>query len=523
MPKRWEQELDRLNALNAPASVRGRVASGPHGEGPDPSPNRRQRVIAGVVAFALFAVALAFAARAFRQPTATSASAPDPEAVVFTFSSEKGPEATLQFEGATIAGNGSSFNWTENGGTGIADTFGTELQFRNWVVLPAGSQIQIDGSADTVKGWVDQPAEDDEQPSHLYDLPRGGGRVPQDPGRYILEFSASWPQGGRTFYFPIKAVAGDVGASLTLGADPDPAASLAYAGAIAPMETGPYCWGNGQSPTCTDGDAGPFNKDQYLQIPAGTPLNVYPSQEVESSSVALYIGDDPSNQTGPAVSVGNFDEPGSYILILIAKWQQAEVRFYFPVHVIAADQGSTAPAPTETPSADPSRSPVPTISPTPGDVSTIALPDVVGLGDQAAMLQLTDAGFHVEPLFRDVPGDVWKVVSTDPAAGTIVDQGSIVTLTIVSRVTPLPPGATDALDCDSSAFVAFGSPHMVVTPGGAAFVMNTGGIKGGDDVAPVDPNGEGLWHVVRDGSVIAVVDYQTLDGVACAGSGVAGA
>jgi len=151
------------------------------------------------------------------------------------------------------------------------------------------------------------------------------------------------------------------------------------------------------------------------------------------------------------------------------------------------------------------------------------MPNTIGLGDQGAISTLTQLGFDVQPLYRDVPGDEWKVVSTDPAPGTVVDAGSTVTLTIVSRVTPLPAGATDALDCPPGAFVSFGSPHMVVTPGGSAYIMNTSGIGKFDNVVSVDPNGEGLWHVVRNGSVIAVVDYQTLDGVACAGSGVAGA
>lgn len=71
----------------------------------------------------------------------------------------------------------------------------------------------------------------------------------------------------------------------------------------------------------------------------------------------------------------------------------------------------------------------------------------------------------------------------------------------------------------------FGSPHMVVLPSGSAFISNVGGVKPSDNVVHVGPSGSdsGLWHIVRDGAVIAVVDYDTLDGVACAGSGIAGA
>src|SRR6185503_5738940 len=126
MPQRWEHELDRLNGLSAPTSVRERIASGPQGDGPDPSPNRRQRVIAGVVAFALFALALAFAAKAFGGRTVSPAAVSDPAAVVLTFSTQTQsgssyPSATMAFEGAVVPGNGSTYGWTDGNFHQIAD------------------------------------------------------------------------------------------------------------------------------------------------------------------------------------------------------------------------------------------------------------------------------------------------------------------------------------------------------------------------------------------------------------------
>jgi hypothetical protein len=40
--------------------------------------------------------------------------------------------------------------------------------------------------------------------------------------------------------------------------------------------------------------------------------------------------------------------------------------------------------------------------------------------------------------------------------------------------------------------------------------------------APSDTGWDGSWQVVREGSVIAAVEYDELDGIACRGSGVGG-
>lgn len=41
-----------------------------------------------------------------------------------------------------------------------------------------------------------------------------------------------------------------------------------------------------------------------------------------------------------------------------------------------------------------------------------------------------------------------------------------------------------------------------------------------------DPDGatewDGMWQVARDGSVVAAVDFASLSGVACRGSGIGG-
>jgi hypothetical protein len=285
----------------------------------------------------------------------------------------------MTFDGRTVDGNGGSFQWSFEGGSMNADTFGTELDFKEWYEVPAGASISTEGTADTIKGWVDSCCDTSSPPPHVraFDL-ANGDVLPSESGRYVLEFTASWPQGSRTFFFPVKAV-----------------------------------------------------------IP--------PEQ---------------------------------------------------------------SPAPATEPSAE----------------SAVAVPDVIGLGDQQSIQALIDAGLEWDLLFRDVPGDQWKAATSDPAARTLVPPGSRVVVTIVSRVTPLPAGAADVLGCPANEQVAFGSPHMVRLPAGEAFIANVGGIRSSDAVTRINADwSEGLWQVVRDGAMVAIVDYGTLDGVACAGSGIAGA
>lgn len=63
MTERWQRELQKLRYLEPPSTAWPRVEQRPRGDGPQPS--GRGRVVAGVVAFAVFAAAGVFAWRAF--------------------------------------------------------------------------------------------------------------------------------------------------------------------------------------------------------------------------------------------------------------------------------------------------------------------------------------------------------------------------------------------------------------------------------------------------------------------------
>lgn len=86
------------------------------------------------------------------------------------------------------------------------------------------------------------------------------------------------------------------------------------------------------------------------------------------------------------------------------------------------------------------------------------------------------------------------------------------------------------LSCPSEDQIAFEAPTGPrITPGGSAYIRgNLEGIGLGDVVEQMtlasqrETQWDGRWQVVRDNSVIAVVQFPKLDGVACRGSRVGG-
>jgi hypothetical protein len=84
------------------------------------------------------------------------------------------------------------------------------------------------------------------------------------------------------------------------------------------------------------------------------------------------------------------------------------------------------------------------------------------------------------------------------------------------------------LDCVSGDRISFAPPKGArILPGGSAYVRgNLLGVLAHDVVEQMTrvPNGEtewdGVWQIVRDGSVVAAIDFPSLGGVACRGSGI---
>jgi hypothetical protein len=85
-------------------------------------------------------------------------------------------------------------------------------------------------------------------------------------------------------------------------------------------------------------------------------------------------------------------------------------------------------------------------------------------------------------------------------------------------------------DCPPEDRIPFSTPDGPrIQPGGSAYIRgNMAGFLQTDVIEQMtrEPGGttewDGVWQVVREGSVIAAVEFDALSGVACRGSGVAG-
>jgi hypothetical protein len=512
MPERWQHELEKLRTVGAPSSMRNRIEAGPTGDGVPPMPGRRQRIVAGVVAFAVFGGAVAFAWGAFgRSGSGTTVAAPSQDAAVFTFAAHPteggaNPTGTMRFgDETTIQAFGASFCWDFGGGSMCADTVEPEFADSDFGSVPAGTPIAIEGDAESVDGRLDAAGSfpfDRIRSLNLSDSPV----LPTEAGRYVLEFTATWSQGERAFYFPILII--DASA-------PDP--SILVATMSAPADgsmPGLVLAYDGRSQDYfAQGGAWP-GVDGFDQPLLGFVPSIEPGSVIrvggdarDVNGVLRVVGDDGSltdEEISLDLSSGTArlpGEPGTFELVLKGTWDRGVAVFSVRIDI------------GEPTVSEPSASP--------------ALPDLVGMGDQQAMRTLDGLGLTWVIAYRASSGEPWRVVATTPAPGTPAEPGSQVYVVVTTEVTPLPDGAEGALACPFSDHVAFGGPRLRIEPGGSAYIVgNIGGIERSDDVVQVtftDQQWYGIWHVIRDGAVIAVVDFDSLDGIACAGSGVGAA
>ena len=190
-----------------PATVRERMERGPRG---DRLPPRRDRVLAAVVAFALFAAAGFLAWTAFR-PTRGVVGGESTPQVVVTFT-ETGPDsefptAMLVLGDEAVEGMFGSYCWfTGNEFTGnerCIDTVAPE--FTDFLAVPRGSELVVRGTAESVAGSLGETKLPFE-PVVKLDLADGSAVLDAEPAKYVLSFVAHWPQGNVPFYFAVEIV-----------------------------------------------------------------------------------------------------------------------------------------------------------------------------------------------------------------------------------------------------------------------------------------------------------------------------
>jgi hypothetical protein len=349
MPERWVDDLQRLRTLEPSADVWERSQRGPRGDG---MPPRRDRVVAGVVALVVFAAAGTFAWRALRpgESERVPVGPAQPRATVTFLGSDPEypgyPSASLTFEGETRAGQVSSYGWDG----AIIDT---EIPaYVDPLELPAGALLEIAGDASSVEGEIRVVMGVEESPPvsapeagfpwELYtplDLTSNETALDLPPGRYVLAFEATWPEGTAPFYFPIE-IADAIGApphapEVLVRVEPPPDAAtdpdgvLTFEGVEQPGLVESFC----HDEECTDRD---YAWDPvFTEVPPGTTLAVEGTPFPFTVRLGPFDGEGWSHGYAPtSESIPLGDVPDRYRVHVVVEWENASAHLLFAIEVV---------------------------------------------------------------------------------------------------------------------------------------------------------------------------------------------
>jgi hypothetical protein len=437
MPERWEREVGKLGTVAAPPSIATRIAEGARGDGVPPAPHRGQRLVALVVAFAVFGAAAVFAAGAFRSSGSTLAAGDPTKTVVIHLDSSGGPSAALEYDGQTAHPQIGSNCWSEGGTSRCADTVLVPFVADDFVKVPSGTPLALEGDGALTSAVATLDLTDDPRDAYLRTEPLQpvdsiGDGTRRSAGRYVLAVRAEWPQGSVSFYFPVEIVPpGSTPASApelraTLGAPADgtaPSLVLSYGG-----HERSFSMQGGSWPGV---DGFPAMLQVFdTPIPAGTVLRVEGDANRVMAEIEADGGSNPSDLDLTAGSATLPSEPGLYQLTIKGAWDLGDAVFPVQIRIVDATgdaSPTTEPVPTSPEATSPNEaSNQPSASPT-----SVTVPDVVGLTVNDALQLLHDAGLDAVGTWTpgsesSVGQDV--VVSQDPPAGVEVAASTPVRL-----------------------------------------------------------------------------------------------
>jgi hypothetical protein len=455
-----------------------------------------------------------------------------------------------------------------------------------WVELPPGSPLVLASDATEARAGLFESYPDFDYNDRLpIDLLGSAGVMEGPAGRHLLAIDVSWKHGETgwahdgteeraIFFFPIEIVPvtdGIPSPTPETSVTPAPVAAAAVVIDIrrSSEETGdPEAiarFGSQDQWMCPDGwtlvnpdgtdesvvfDCG--QSDVFL-APAGTPITV--AGDFATLNVSTRVSGDQvpgSPDEVPALEAGSILTLGYEVT-----WDDgSEASFWLLLTV--QDTGST----TEEPGIvvriyglGERSTEVPTIAMTYGgetkrgctEAFDWTLPDGTRI-DEAAGGDGSLPHCSPDPLFRVPPGipitvevltatEVFVTRTTTPFYGGRDGFGASVRwpggkgdFTVAFDVVGEPASRQIVLDCPTEDRVPSSTPDGPrILPGGSAYIRgNMAGFLQTDVIEQMtrEPGGatewDGTWQVVRDGSVIAAVEFGSLRGVACRGSGIGG-
>jgi hypothetical protein len=634
MPERWQDELKKLRREEMPDGVRSRAEAGPRRELPA---DGRQRLVAAIVAFAVFIAAGAFAWRAFDHGSAGSDPAPQPtlDQIVLDLESNNGtPTATLSSGDASQNGLREGYTWCDSAGQCVSGTadFATYPPVSEYLPVVPRARIETAGDGRLTRLVIRTTEGDSSSPNAVADTDGTGAVVPAGPGRYLIWISASWgDRNSATYYFGIDVSPppDQTPALLHLTCTPDSAtldssmvraqadgvhievdASADVAGADIitgttpeeffgvglderedgtfgiPIAPGKWSVGCYQDP---HGAVGPSDigtsrvasftvidpnrvytpvdlacaepTSRLFAVTGGTPSSgvdgaYEPSPLTVRESVAAVPGILPSDVVREA---GYADGPGfkSGPLYTVLRDGRAVARLSIPVEVSGSWSVSVDACPGTGIGPD---APPGAAGPTPNtavvrclaartETSTpivnaqadgLHLEVENGGGAQAVTVvggwerertftvPIADQGVRASIVIPVRPGRVQISCrsngETGPGDDPLADRGS----DGLQLQDPTGFFLPYAPSCDSSDELPLEPPNARLLPSGEAYLRgNLSGIRTEDVVERAGylegRSDAGPWRVVRDGEVVAQVDYPSLEGITCRGSGITGA
>jgi Tol biopolymer transport system component len=365
MTKRWERALRTLNDVPAPVErIRYKAGAGT-GEGPEfDSPPRRQRVVAGVVAFAVFVTVGVFAWRVFDTKSSPTVGGPTGNLPVLSVKLQSfglidsAPDSsTLRVDTIIDYGDAHEESFTSTIPDGAhVDWVGVDA-LTPFVPGPTvGSAVSITSNGFDSRVLL----------GSLWDWPNFGrferiDQLPSTPGDYVLLFEADYPEGTAMTARRVQVVEPGV---LQLALIETSKQAITHATAYVDGE-GVDGFLSERSYTVSDlgGQMMPqrpvFEDQHLLVVTEGSRILLgFPADNARAALVETYrqtpdrlpvnlLGDDPRLSSAP----------GIFLLAVDAGWAHGKigyshngtkekVRFFFPVEVVHADsQPSVEPSP----------------------------------------------------------------------------------------------------------------------------------------------------------------------------------
>ncbi|MGZ8631622.1 MAG: hypothetical protein ACXWZF_11760 [Actinomycetota bacterium] len=561
MPKRWERELRRLGEVPAPTE-RIHARSTRPSEPSSPMPPARQRVVAGVVAFGAFIAAAAlFGWQAFSgggSPAQPAIADDWPVATVTLSSDDSGKSAVLSVGGRTQGGVfGSSTSPDED----------YPYRWSNPVIdraiaVPIGAELRLDGDVrikeilfgdadelDAGRGPDSGPISS-EQPT--FEEPYFP--VQDQPRREYWKVFGTWADGSvLDVYFEVRWVEPRVDLSdtsvdivvtrETLEAD------LLYGG----QRRGTMGEGSYGGMSVIGEWAGYYADTLYFPVAAGSTINVV-GDDLESWTARIEDRQGPESVESLASIPGAL---GPTTLRLSVVWGDGTGSFRFPIEIVEPSVATDDV--TEKVQLRLSEG-------LPGATLEYEGMEQVGITSEPFLVvdmydghPLPDRSVDDFPYLIQVPPGTefevskvpeldgytwWPQRSADSDAHAIpgrlgpqvfilrvsLDDDTSYDVSFGVDVVDSPSDGrltvNDVLGCQPALRFHYTSDLVTTLPVGESYIgANLEGVELDDRVAPMDGEAGdpwGAWSIARDGVTIAWVDYGSLSGVACEGSGIGG-